>query len=468
MSVAQGQAPLPADTPDQAATEAKGSGTGNATAETVTTAELLERIRALEAKLADVQAGAPQQATVEADAALLPPDVSGLIEEVEPDLLKIYGFFDTGVQYLHYPDPRAYIAGFARTNGLTFQYGGMNLYFDAQPHEQFRALLETRLSLWPNGNDTNFGLPGDPSGYARTDTTVYDSSNTTGRNKIQWSGIQLERAWAQWQPRDWFNLRTGLFLTPYGIWNVDHGMPTLISLVLPGFFAAEFFPTRQIGVEAFGVLTKGFWDLGYHLTASNGRMIALTDVDSNKAFGGRVFARYKNRITLGGSWYWDEFKDIGKMIKTFVPFNVENFTIYKGKEYALAADLSADMGHFRLRVEGVMNRIQYDDGYHKAAPHGPSSRAANEYKYNAYVLLAYTRMDLHIEPYVMAEIVRQVNQSVDADATLHGSVGLNVLITPRVSVKNQFSAFKFANLENMTLSEKDSFYQIVSRLVLAF
>src|SRR6478735_8794315 len=94
VSVAQGQAPLPADTPDHAATEAKGSGTGNATAETVDPAELLERIRALEAKLADVQAATPQQAPAEAE---LPPEVSGLIEEVEPDLLKIYGFFDTGV-----------------------------------------------------------------------------------------------------------------------------------------------------------------------------------------------------------------------------------------------------------------------------------------------------------------------------------------------------------------------------------
>lgn len=459
---------MPSDTPDRAVTEAKGSGTSNATAETVDPAELLERIRALEAKLADVQTGTPQQAPAEADAALLAPDVSGLIEEVEPDLLKIYGFFDTGVQYLHYPDPRAYIAGFARANGLTFQLGGMNLYFDAQPHEQFRALVETRLSLWPHGTDTNFGLPGDTSGYARADTTVIDSSSTTGRNKIQWSGILLERAWAQWQPRDWFNVRTGLFLTPYGIWNVDHGMPTLISMVLPGFFAAEFFPTRQIGFEILGVVTKGFWDIGYHLTASNGRQIALTDVNNNKAFGGRVFARYKNRITMGGSWYWDEFKDIGKMIKTFVPFNVTNFTLYKGKEYALAVDLSADFGDFRLRTEGVMNRIQYDDGYHKAAAHGPSSRAANEYKYNAYVLLAYTRADLHIEPYVLAEIVRQVNQSVDADATLHASLGLNLLITPRVSVKNQASAFQFANLAKGTMSEKDTFYQIVSRLVLAF
>jgi hypothetical protein len=46
-------------------------------------------------------------------------------------------------------------------------------------------------------------------------------------------------------------------------------------------------------------------------------------------------------------------------------------------------------------------------------------------------------------------------------------VGLNVLITPRVSVKNQVSAFHFVNLSNWTTSERDYFLQAPSRLVLA-
>jgi hypothetical protein len=51
---------------------------------------------------------------------------------------------------------------------------------------------------------------------------------------------------------------------------------------------------------------------------------------------------------------------------------------------------------------------------------------------------------------------------------VQASGGLNVLITPRVSVKNQFSAFEFVNFAKGTRSDKDTFYNAVSRLVLAF
>jgi hypothetical protein len=437
----------------------------------VSQAELLERIRALEAKVADLSAaGAQGPALSSEEAALqLPPVESGLIEEVTPDLLKIYGFFDTGAQYLHYKDPSSFTRGFGRVNGFTYQFGGLNLYFDAQPHEQFRALVETRFSLWPHGTETSFDLPGTTDvKYARTDTSLYDTSSTTGRNRINWSGILLERAWAQWQPRDWFNVRTGLFLTPYGIWNVDHGMPTLISLVLPEFFASEFFPTRQIGMEVLGVFTKGFWDFGYHLTASNGRSFALTDVTSNKAFGGRAYVRYKNRFTLGGSWYWDEFKDIKKRIRSLLPFNLDWVTLFSGREYALGVDLSADIGNLRIRTEGAMQRIQYDDGFHRLTGNQPGATQPNEYKWDGYVLAAYTRPDWHIEPYVLCEIFRRINSLTAADGTIQASTGLNVLITPRVSLKNQFSAFQFMDFANWKRSDKDTFYNVISRLVLAF
>ncbi|MFT3924653.1 MAG: hypothetical protein QM778_19085 [Myxococcales bacterium] len=433
-------------------------------------AELLERVRALEAKLAELTAN-PPAALVEDPTLSLPlTEDTSLIEEVTPDLLKIYGYFDTGAQYLRYQDPRSFTRGFGRADGFTYQFGGLNLYFDAQPHEQFRALVETRFSLWPNGTETSFDFPSDPSiKYQRTDTSTYDTSSTTGRNKIQWSGILLERAWAQWQPRDWFNLRTGIFLTPYGIWNVDHGQPTLISMVLPEFFASEFFPTRQIGMELLGVITKGFLDIGYHFTVSNGRNFALTDVDNNKAFGGRAYLRYKNRFTLGGSWYWDHFKDIKKRVASLIPFNLERVTWFSGREYALGVDLSADIGNLRVRAEGAMQRIQYDDGFHRLTGNQPGATQPNEIKWDGYVLAAYTRPDWHIEPYLLFEAFRRVNVLSNADGVIQASGGLNVLITPRVSVKNQFSAFQFIDFaHDWKRSDKDTFFNLISRLVLAF
>ena len=45
--------------------------------------------------------------------------------------------------------------------------------------------------------------------------------------------IILERAYIQWSKLDWLGVRVGQFLTPYGIWNVDHGTPTLITMFRP-------------------------------------------------------------------------------------------------------------------------------------------------------------------------------------------------------------------------------------------
>ena len=43
-------------------------------------------------------------------------------------------------------------------------------------------------------------------------------------------------------------MRVGQFLTPYGIWNVDQGMPMLILLYRPFLRASEMFPEHRLGV----------------------------------------------------------------------------------------------------------------------------------------------------------------------------------------------------------------------------
>jgi hypothetical protein len=54
----------------------------------------------------------------------------------------------------------------------------------------------------------------------------------------------------------------------------------------------------------------------------------------------------------------------------------------------------------------MMNQLRHNDGYHKPAPHGPGAVSPNEHKYNGYVLLFWTRPDLHIEPDILGEISR--------------------------------------------------------------
>src|SRR5262249_15214823 len=118
-----------------------------------------------------------------------------------------------------------------------------------------------------------------------------------------------ERAQIEHTMTDLFNLRVGYFLTPYGIWNVDHGMPTLISLVLPSFQVEEALPAHQLGVQAYGLTAVGDTELGSEAYVTNGRAPFLEDPTDGKAFGARghvAFNGEKSTLKLGISGYFGD------------------------------------------------------------------------------------------------------------------------------------------------------------------
>ena len=168
------------------------------------------------------------------------------------------------------------------TRKTTFVLGNVNLYLDFHPVADWSSLIEVRLTNYPAGTE-QYGIPLAGVPYTRTSTAVLDPGNGDGYGTARWGAIVLERAYLQWQRAPWLGLRVGQFLTPYGIWNADHGTPTLIALYRPQAQANEMFPSRQLGVEAFG-RREGWpvagWAVDYHAYVSNGRtqgVVALTD-----------------------------------------------------------------------------------------------------------------------------------------------------------------------------------------------
>ena len=85
-------------------------------------------------------------------------------------------------------------------------------------------------------------------------------------------GISLARVQADILLRDEFNIRVGKFITPSGIWNVDHGSPAILTIKQP--YETNFiqiFPESQTGVQLFGHTSLGDHDLSYATWLTTGR-----------------------------------------------------------------------------------------------------------------------------------------------------------------------------------------------------
>jgi hypothetical protein len=244
----------------------------------------------------------PAIAQTSADLALPPPDVEAAAE-VDP--LRLYGFLDFGFNRF-VTSEKSQLNFLFPTKASTFLLGNINLFLDANPSPGWRSLVEIRFTNLPHGREESFATPlGDP--YVRTDTRTNDFTSPALRSEVLLGSIVIERAFAEYAFTDAVKLQTGYFLTPYGIWNQDHGTPTLISLVIPAFQADEYIPSRMLGVQLHGSVYAPGWQFGYHAYVANGRGPSQVDLGDEKAFGGRVFATSLGesfKPTFGASAYY--------------------------------------------------------------------------------------------------------------------------------------------------------------------
>ncbi|MBN2573969.1 MAG: hypothetical protein JXP73_05330 [Deltaproteobacteria bacterium] len=385
-------------------------------------------------------------------------------------LLRIYGFADFGILRA-FPPEEPFLASQFNTP-LSFYFGRLNLYYDAKPSEDFRFLVETRLSLYPNG--TSAGADASTGGVVRrTSTAVSDVSSPNPTATVNWGSIILERATLDFTRYPLLSVRAGLFLTPFGIYNVDHGSPTLINATLPGYLSQKWIPVQQLGVQVFGSYPLAPWEIGWIATLGNSRSDGILDRGDAKAYGGRVFARRQGELslTVGGSALYQldrqNREQFGPAPDGGITYS--NTRVVEGTLFTVGGDLALDFRGFRLRSEVVMYQVRYAEGKRAlAADDLRGGYAPDMRNLNFYLIAAYRVWRL--EPYFLSDVTALSPARALLDKAWGLVAGVNLYLRPNV-------IFKPAILHAMFFKKDDTgplpasaqnFDEFVATLVWAF
>ncbi len=307
--------------------------------------------------------------------------------------LDIYGFADFTFQQ--------WLEG-APTVKPTFAVGNFNVYLATDFGSNWRSLAEVRFLYLPHGS-----TPPNDLTAQRLDASVGDYADF--QRPIRWGGIEIERVWLEYEADPLLAVRGGQWLSPYGVWNVDHGSPVIIATNRPYIVGEALIPERQTGLQLYGSGYVGEVKLGYHLTLSNGRgpTDAYADLDANKAVGGRLFMHSSSslgELTLGASAYSGRYTN---SVSTFQIgadgplFGVD--VTEKYDEFAYAADLKWLLGGLHVQSEVVAREVTYDDDLRPADQFGRGGFVPDYRVWGGYVLVGYRTPLFGLMPYVNAE-----------------------------------------------------------------
>jgi len=353
--------------------------------------------------------------------------------------IDLYGFADFTYQRLLIPKNNVWNRTYPSVN--SFAVGNFNLYLSSNLGDSWRALAEVRFMYLPNGATK----PDGAGNAVRTDTTVLDYAGF--EEPIRWGGIRIERIYVEHEFNGLLKLQVGQFLTPYGIWNVDHGSPTIIGIKKPFVVSNQLFPEQQVGLQLYGSYFFDPLEVGYHLTLSNGRgPVDYQDFDDDKALGGRLYVKTDvlGSLTIGGSFYRGGYYD--RSAKYVVQnqgttVDQEFTTISKYQELSLGADLKWEYKSFLVQGEAIMNEANFasDGGRPRQQVLKPPQGFLPDYRrWGAYGLVGYRLPFAPLMPYVIVQHAYSPDSPSTPPATAY-EVGVNYRPTAAVVVKLEYT-----------------------------
>ncbi|MCC6752245.1 MAG: hypothetical protein IT371_31645 [Deltaproteobacteria bacterium] len=387
--------------------------------------------------------GRKQTETEERVAASEEALLEGADDSRREEKFSIYGFFDVSFHKTWLPSDYVYRA-FTEEDPM-FVFGNLNIYFDFKPIPDWRFLAEVRFLLNPIGDTFAYESAILGTQFERAHTRTRDPS--AFNQNIDLGGILIERAQVEWSRIEWFNVTAGLFLTPYGLWNIDHGSPARVAANAPIIYNSLFsaMPERQLGLKLSGRIPVPGVELRYVATVSNGRGPAntLKDTDVDKAFGGRLeFSKSGKgwRLKLGASGYTGLYTDFKEVLQVLPTPELQRKTTVRYRETAVAGDLSLELGPVTFVSEAMANWRKYEDNLRPSILIGPGrgGLAADRAAWGWYGTLIYQlpiqRANLRLFSGVYFV---DFNDTVAFDNLFVVSSGVNWRIGGAVSVKVQ-------------------------------
>lgn len=382
-----------------------------------------------------------------------------LTEADDDKTLDIYGFGDFNYGGTLNDKASTWHAGLHRYK--SFSIGNLNLYLDAKLDKNWRFLSEIGFHFLPHG-EAQMSDSGEIT-YGRT-----TSATASLNGGVDWGGIEIERAWIEYTLHDLFSIRGGLWLTPYGIWVVDHGTPVIVGIGSPYIVGEKLFPEKQSGLQIQGAYHHHGTVFGYHLTLSNGRGPFSNHLDLDKRFGygGRLYMKtgILGELTIGTSFYTGRYTDAKKVLEpTFAKgvltdIGVGYPIIQQYDEFSWSADLKWRWNQLLIASELVINEIAYTtkgrppfgDYFGLTVPQ-PGDLAPDDRRLGMYVLAGYRLPFWNMMPYGVFEYYSFSRHEVTPKATLW-HIGINEEFTPTIIGKVEY--------QQVTIHQTDSTHPV--------
>jgi hypothetical protein len=358
--------------------------------------------------------------------------------------LHVFGFLDFSVSKLIAKESNQYrILLPGKTN---FYIGNFNLYLTKNLTKRFRTMGEVRFLYKPNGDIPLSSGVGTPT-TSTEDPADFDRA-------LHWGGVEIERVYLELSAHRLVSIRAGQFLTPYGIWNIDHGSPTVIPTQRPYVVGEALFPERQTGFEVFGR-----WDatnrgtLGYHLTLSNGQgpISEYRDLDDNKAVGGRLFWEQQalGSLRFGGSAYYGRSTDATVTARITPEGRLRpNDVIYEQYDaLSLALDAVWKYRGLLMQAEWISRQRVYTEAGRAARTNDNLQQTvlpSDAMSWGVYGLVGYRLPWLGIMPYYVGQYLDNTSTNGVRSQVTNLQFGLNIRPVDVVVFKLEYSYAFFA------------------------